>query len=259
LNLGLRGKRALVTASTAGIGLAIARSLATEGASVWINGRTQTRVDTALSELDGQVQGVAADLSTAEGCNKIFEALPDIDILVNNLGIFEMRPFLEIKDEEWVQTFNVNVLSGIRITRRYLPGMLQRRWGRLLFISSDSGIQVPPEAVHYGVSKAAQFALARGIAETIPDSGVTVNSLIPGPTDSEQIGNLVETFSKQLGVSTDQFKKDLTSSGGHSNLIRRFAKAEEVAAMATYLCSEVASATTGSPIRVDGGVLRSAF
>jgi NAD(P)-dependent dehydrogenase (short-subunit alcohol dehydrogenase family) len=259
LNLGLRGKRALVTASTAGIGFAIARSLATEGASVWINGRTQTRVDAALGELDGQVQGVAADLSTAEGCNKIFEALPDLDILVNNLGIFEMRPFLEIKDEEWVQTFNVNVLSGIRITRRYLPGMLQRRWGRLLFISSDSGIQVPPEAVHYGVSKAAQFALVRGIAETIPDSGVTVNSLIPGPTDSEQIGNLVETFSKELGVTTDQFKKDLTSSGGHSNLIRRFAKAEEVAAMATYLCSEVASATTGSPIRVDGGVLRSAF
>jgi len=137
--------------------------------------------------------------------------------------------------------------------------MLQHKWGRILFISSDSGIQVPPEAVHYSVSKAAQFALVRGIAETIPSSGVTVNSLIPGPTESEQIGNLVEILSKQLGVSTDKFKEDLTGSGGHSNLIRRFAKAEEVASMAAYLCSEAASATTGSPIRVDGGVLRSAF
>lgn len=259
MDLGLRGKRALVTASTAGIGLAIAKALASEGAAVWINGRTQDRVDVALGQIPGQARGIAADLSTAEGCRRLCEALADIDILVNNLGVYEARPFLEISDEEWLQTFQTNVLGGVRATRHYLPGMTRRRWGRVLFITSDSGIQVPGDAVHYGVTKAAAFALARGIAETIPESGVTVNSLVPGATDSELINNLVEAVAGRLGVSTDEVKRDFATSSGHANLRRRFATAKEVAAMAAYLCSELASATTGSPVRVDGGTLRSAF
>jgi NAD(P)-dependent dehydrogenase (short-subunit alcohol dehydrogenase family) len=259
MNLGLYNKRALVTASTAGIGFAIARSFAAEGAAVWINGRTQKRVDAAIQELGGRVQGVAADLSTAEGCEKLFAGLPDIDILVNNLGIFQIRPFLEISDEEWLQAFQSNVLSGIRVIRRYLPGMLERRWGRILFITSEAGIQIPSDAVHYGVTKAAEFALARGIAETIPESGVTVNSLLPGLTESEVVNSLVDKHAQQLGVSNEAYKRDFATNSCHANLIRRFAKAEEVAHMATYLCSELASVTTGSPIRADGGTLRSAF
>ncbi len=259
MDLGLQGKRALVTASTAGIGLAIARSLALEGATVWVNGRTQERVDAALRQLDGDVRGSAADLSTAEGCARLFATVEQVDVVVNNLGVFEMVPFLAATDEQWLQTFQTNVLSGVRVTRNYLPGMLERGWGRLVFVTSDSGVQVAPDAIPYGVSKAAVSALARGVAESVPGSGVTVNSLVPGPTDSEGIGQLAELFAGQLGVSVADFKHDFITNGGHANLVRRFTRTDEVAAMATYLCSEAASATTGSPVRVDGGVLRGAF
>lgn len=259
MDLGLKGKRALVTGSTAGIGLAIAKQLAAEGATVWINGRTQERVDAALKQVAGDVRGIAADLSTAEGTPKLFAELPQVDVLVNNLGIFETKPFLEIDDAEWMRFLDTNVLSGVRITRQYLPGMLERKWGRVLFVSSESGVQIPPEMVHYGVTKAAQIALARGIAETIPESGVTVNSLLPGPTESEGVTAMMEKIAKEKGISTEEVEKSFIAEARPSSLIKRFATVEEVAAMAVYLCSEQASGTNGSPVRVDGGVVKSAW
>jgi len=259
MDLGLRGKRALVTGSTAGIGLAIAKQLAAEGASVWVNGRTQERVDAALNEVSGDAQGVAADLSTAEGAATLFDTVDEIDILVNNLGIFELKPFLEIEDEEWLRFLQANVLSGARVTRHYLPGMLEKKWGRVLFVSSESGIQIPAEMVHYGVTKAAQIALARGIAETIPGSGVTVNSLLPGPTESEGVTAMIAKISKEQGITPEEVEAGFIKNARPSSLIQRLAKVEEVAAMAVYLCSEQASATNGSPVRVDGGVVKTAY
>jgi len=259
MDLGLKGKRALVTGSTAGIGLAIAKRLAAEGASVWVNGRTQDRVDAALKEVSGDAQGVAADLSTAEGAAILFDTVDQIDILVNNLGIFELKPFLEIEDEEWIRFLQANVLSGVRVTRHYLPGMVERTWGRVLFVSSESGIHIPAEMVHYGVTKAAQIALARGIAESIPGSGVTVNSLLPGPTESEGVTAMIAKISKEQGITPEEVEAGFIRNARPSSLIKRLAKVEEVAAMAVYLCSEPASATTGSPVRVDGGVVKTAY
>lgn len=259
MDLGLKGKRALVTGSTAGIGLAIAKGLAAEGATVWINGRTQERVDAALKQISGDVHGIAADLSTAEGTPKLFAELPQVDVLVNNLGIFETKPFLEIDDAEWMRFLDTNVLSGVRVTRHYLPGMLERKWGRVLFVSSESGVQIPQEMVHYGVTKAAQIALARGIAETIPASGVTVNSLLPGPTESEGVTAMMEKIAKEKGITVEQVEKQFIATDRPSSLNKRLAKVEEVAAMAVYLCSEQASGTNGSPVRVDGGVVKSAW
>lgn len=259
MDLGLRGKRALVTGSTAGIGLAIAKSLASEGATVWINGRTQERVDAAMSQVQGDLHGVVADLSDSAGCAKLFGVVEEIDILINNLGIFENKPFLEIEDDDWLRFLQTNVLSGVRVTRHYLPAMLKRKWGRVLFISSESGVQIPEEMVHYGVTKAAQIALARGVAETIPGSGVTVNSLLPGPTDSEGVSTLINKSAKKKGINTEEVEREFIANVRPSSLIKRLAKVEEVAAMATYLCSELASATNGSPVRVDGGVVKSAY
>ncbi|RRA48172.1 SDR family NAD(P)-dependent oxidoreductase [Acidipila sp. EB88] len=259
MDLGLRGKRALVTGSTAGIGLAIVKALAAEGATVWINGRTQERVDAALKEVQGEARGVVANLSQAAGCDTLFAAVEEIDILVNNLGIFENKPFLDIDDADWLRFLETNVLSGVRVTRHYLPAMLKQQWGRILFISSESGVQIPEEMVHYGVTKAAQIARARGIAETIPASGVTVNSLLPGPTESEGVSTLIAKTAKQKGISTDQVESEFIRDVRPSSLIKRLAKVEEVAAMAAYLCSEQASATNGAPIRVDGGVVKSAY
>lgn len=259
MDLGLKGKRALVTGSTAGIGLAIAKALAAEGATVWINGRTQDRVDAALRQMQGEVHGVAADLSTAEGTPALFAAVPHIDILVNNLGIFETKPFLEIKDDEWLRFLQANVLSGVRVTRHYLPGMLERSWGRVLFISSESGVQIPQEMVHYGVTKAAQIALARGIAETIPASGVTVNSLLPGPTESEGVSAMFDKIARERNISKEEAERDFIKTERPTSLNKRLAKVEEVAAMAVYLCSEQASGTNGAPVRVDGGVVKSAW
>ncbi|HEY9138150.1 MAG TPA: SDR family oxidoreductase, partial [Terriglobus sp.] len=200
-----------------------------------------------------------ADLSTAEGTPALFQALPNVDVLVNNLGIFETKPFLEIDDAEWMRFLDTNVLSGVRITRQYLPGMLERKWGRVLFVSSESGVQIPEEMVHYGVTKAAQIALARGIAETIPASGVTVNSLLPGPTESEGVTAMVEKIARDKGISAQEVEKGFIAESRSSSLIKRFATVDEVASMAVYLCSEQASATTGSPVRVDGGVVKSAW
>jgi NAD(P)-dependent dehydrogenase (short-subunit alcohol dehydrogenase family) len=257
MDLGLKGKRALVTGSTAGIGFAIAKLLAREGAFVYVNGRTQARVEKAVGEIEGKVDGVAADLATEQGAQTLFSWIKDVDIVVNNLGIFEVKPFLEIDDAEWRRFFEANVLSGIRVTRQYLPHMLQKKWGRVIFISSESALQIPAEMVHYGMTKTAQLAVARGIAESLPASGVTVNSVLAGPTESEGVSSFLTGMARQQHKSEEELTRDFFEHARPSSLIKRFATTEEVAAMVVYLCSEAASATTGSAIRVDGGVVRS--
>lgn len=257
MDLGLKGKRALVTGSTAGIGFAIAKLLAREGAFVYVNGRTEARVEKAASEIEGKVEGMAADLATEKGAEALFAQVKDIDILVNNLGIFEVRPFLEIDDAEWRRFFETNVLSGVRITRHYLRHMLEKKWGRVIFISSESGLQIPAEMVHYGMTKTAQLAVARGIAESFPASGVTVNSVLAGPTESEGVSTFLNDLARQNGRRKEEITRDFFEHGRPSSLIKRFATTEEVAAMVVYLCSEAASATTGASVRVEGGVVRS--
>jgi NAD(P)-dependent dehydrogenase (short-subunit alcohol dehydrogenase family) len=257
MDLGLRNKRALVTGSTAGIGFAIAKLLAREGAFVYVNGRTEERVNRAVSEIEGKVDGVAADLTTKEGSEKLFARVKDLDIVVNNLGIFEAAPFLEIPDSEWMRFFEANVLSGVRVTRHYLPAMLERKWGRVIFVSSESALQIPAEMVHYGVTKTAQIAVARGIAESFPASGVTVNSVLVGPTESEGVSTFVEGLASQQGKSKEDIARDFFEHMRPTSLLKRFETPEEVAAMVVFLCSEAASATTGSAIRVDGGVVKS--
>jgi NAD(P)-dependent dehydrogenase (short-subunit alcohol dehydrogenase family) len=257
MDLGLRNKRALVTGSTAGIGFAIAKLLAREGAFIYVNGRTEERVKKAVSEIEGKVDGIAADLTTKEGNEQLFARVKDLDIVVNNLGIFEAMPFLEIPDSEWMRFFEANVLSGIRVTRNYLPAMLRKKWGRVVFISSESGLQIPPEMVHYGVTKTAQIAVARGIAESFPASGVTVNSVLVGPTESEGVSTFVEGLANQQGKSKEDVTRDFFEHMRPTSLLKRFETPEEVAAMVAFLCSEAASATTGSAIRVDGGVVKS--
>jgi NAD(P)-dependent dehydrogenase (short-subunit alcohol dehydrogenase family) len=262
MDLHLTGKTALVSGSTAGIGLAIASGLAVEGATIYVNGRTQARVDQAVEHVrslkpKGTVQGIAADLGTAEGCVELFSQLPKVDILVNNLGIFEAKPFARISDEDWRRFFEVNVLSGVRLSRHYLPSMLKNNWGRILFISSESAVQIPVEMVHYGMTKTAQLAVARGLAESVAGTGVTVNSVLAGPTRSEGVSTFVGDLAAQRGVDQAQVEKEFFESVRPSSLIKRFATTEEVASMVVYLAGEQSSATTGSALRVDGGVVRS--
>ena len=257
MDLKLSGKRALVTGSTAGIGFSIARLLAREGAFVYVNGRTEERVKKAVAGIEGKVDGVAADLTTEQGAEKLFSRVEKLDVLVNNLGIFEAKPFLEIEDGEWRRFFEANVLSGIRMTRHYLPHMLEQKWGRILFISSESALQIPAEMVHYGMTKTAQLAVARGVAESFPGSGVTVNSVLAGPTNSEGVATFVEGLAKQQGKTKEEVEREFFERTRPSSLIKRFATTDEVAAMVVYLCSEAASATTGASLRVDGGVVRS--
>ncbi len=258
MDLGLGGKVALVTGSTAGIGFAIARQLAREGAIVYVNGRTKERVDRAVREIGSpNARGIAADVSTRAGVESLFAQVPRLDVLVNNFGIFDIKPVLEIQDEEWIRFFEANVLSGVRLARRYMPDMLARKWGRIIFISSESGVQVPAEMVHYGVSKTAQIAVARGLAESFPSSGVTVNSVLVGPTDSEGVGTFLESMAREAGTSKKEVADGFFATARPSSLLKRFATTDESASMVTYLCSEAASATTGSSLRVDGGVIRS--
>ena len=256
MDLGLKGKRALVTGSTAGIGLAVARQLAREGAFVYVNGRTEDRVRKALAEIEGKADGIAADLGTAAGAQNLFQHIKDLDIVINNLGIFEPRPFLEIGDADWMRFFEVNVLSGVRMARHYLPRMLERRWGRIIFVSSESALQIPAEMVHYGVTKTAQLAVARGIAESFPASGVTVNSVLAGPTSSEGVSTFIGELARHHGKSREEMEHEFFEHARPTSLLKRFATTDEVAAMIVYLCSEAASATTGSAVRVDGGVVR---
>jgi NAD(P)-dependent dehydrogenase (short-subunit alcohol dehydrogenase family) len=261
MDLKLRGKRALVSGSTAGIGLAIARGLAAEGVSVIVNGRTEARVEAAVRSIlaenpDAAVVGFAADLATAEGAESLRLAQPDVDILINNLGIFEPRPFLEISDADWVRFFEANVLSGARLSRIYLPGMLERNWGRIVFISSESGVQIPAEMIHYGMTKTAQLAVARGIAEITAGTGVTVNSVLPGPTRSEGVATFLVEMAKAQGKEVSEVEADFFANVRPSSLLKRFATVEEVATMVTYVSSPLASATNGAALRVDGGVIR---
>jgi NAD(P)-dependent dehydrogenase (short-subunit alcohol dehydrogenase family) len=256
MNLQLEGKRALVTGSTAGIGFAIAEALANEGASVIVNGRTQKRVDEAVAKLNGKVEGVAADLGTAEGAAKVFGSYPEVDILVNNLGIFEVRQFEDIDDADWRRFFEVNVLSGVRMCRQYLPGMKQRNWGRIIFISSESGVQIPTEMIHYGMTKTAQIAVARGIAETTKGTNVTVNTVLPGPTASEGVGNFVKSMAAAQKTDAATVERDFFKSVRPSSLLQRFARTDEVAALVAFVASPLSSATNGAALRVDGGVVQ---
>lgn len=261
MDLGLRGKSALVTGSTAGIGLATALALAREGARVILNGRTQPRVDDAIAHIrrevaDAAVEGIALDLSAGDGCRELVERLPEVDILVNNLGIFEPKPFEDIPDDDWLRFFETNVMSGVRLSRHYAAGMRARQWGRIVFVSSESGLQIPAEMVHYGVTKTAQLAVARGLAETLVGSGVTVNSVLPGPTASEGVAGFVADLARTRGVDAATVEREFFATARPSSLLQRFATPDEVAAMIAYVCSERASATTGAALRVDGGVVR---
>ena len=263
MDLQLRGKRALVSGSTAGIGLAIAKGLSAEGARVIVNGREQASVDRARAEITAataaDVDGYAGDLAQASVATALAKAFPDVDILINNLGIFDPKPFEEIPDADWVRFFEVNVLSGVRLSRLYLPRMREKDWGRIIFISSESGIQIPSEMVHYGMTKTAQIAVARGIAESVAGTGITVNSVLPGPTRSRGVGDFVAAMAAQGGKPTQQVEAEFFEKVRPSSLFKRFATIEEVASLVTYLSSPLASATTGSALRVDGGVVRSAF
>jgi NAD(P)-dependent dehydrogenase (short-subunit alcohol dehydrogenase family) len=262
MDLQLRNKKALVTGSTAGIGFAIASLLAEEGASVIVNGRSQGRVEEAVQRIrkerkNAQVMGMAADLGTKEGVDMLIRELPLVDILVNNLGIFEPKPFAEITDEDWLRFFEVNVLSGVRLSRFYLPRMLQKNWGRIVFISSESAINTPAEMIHYGMTKTAQLSLSRGLAELTAGTGVTVNSVLPGPTRSEGVEGFLQDLAKGQGTDQARVEAEFFRTVRPSSLLKRFETPEEVAAMVAYVCSPRASATNGTALRVDGGVVRS--
>lgn len=266
MDLQLHGKHALVTGSTAGIGYAIARTLAAEGVRVTINGRSAAGVEAALQRLRAElstasVQGVAADASTAEGCAQLITRAtadaPPVDILVNNLGIFDPKPFEDIPDADWLRFFDTNVMSGVRLSRAVLPGMKARDWGRIVFISSESGICPPAEMVHYGMTKSAQLSVARGLAETCAGTGVTVNSVLPGPTLTEGAKGFFDTLATQQGISFEEATRRFFAEARPTSLLRRFIRPEEVAAMVAHVCSPLAAATTGAALRVDGGVVRS--
>ena len=257
----LSGKRAIVTGSTAGIGFAIASGLAQSGAAVVINGRSQSGVDAGVGKLAKQfprvqVAGVAADLATASGAAAFLARAGDADILVNNLGIFEPKPFAEITDDDWHRFFDTNVLSGIRMSRHVLPGMVQRGWGRVVFISSESGLNIPVEMIHYGMTKTAQLAVSRGLAESVAGTGVTVNAVLPGPTRSDGVGDFFAKLAREQGVSQAEMEQQFIARQRPTSLLRRLATVEEVANMVVYVCSPQASATSGAALRVDGGVVR---
>ncbi len=261
MDLKLEGKTALVTGSTAGIGFAIARMLAREGALVHVNGRTQARVDAAIeairSDVPGaKVNGVAGDFSTSAAAEIIAGALPAVDVLVNNVGIFEVKQFAEITDSDWFRFFEVNVMSGVRLSRHYLPGMLEKNWGRIIFISSESAVQIPVEMVHYGMTKTAQVAVARGIAEGIAGTGVTVNSILAGPTESEGVGTFLASMARQQKKSTEEIEQEFFARARPTSLLKRFATPDEVAALVAYVAGEPSSAINGAALRVDGGVVR---
>ncbi|PYU83004.1 MAG: oxidoreductase [Acidobacteria bacterium] len=260
MDLKLTGKIALVTGSTAGIGFAIAKSLASEGAHVYVNGRTQVRVNAAVagirsSAASTKVDGITADFSGLAGAEAVIAKLPAVDVLVNNVGIFEPKPFAEIPDAGY-RFFEINVMSGVRLSRHYLAGMLKRNWGRILFISSESGVQIPAEMVHYGMTKTAQIAVARGIAESVAGTGVTINTILAGPTESEGVSGFVEAMAKQQNKSKKEMENDFFEHARPSSLLKRFATVDEVAAMATYVAGQLSSATNGAALRVDGGVVR---
>ncbi|MEY2560486.1 MAG: hypothetical protein QOG51_901 [Verrucomicrobiota bacterium] len=264
MDLQLAGKLALVSGSTAGIGFAIANALAHEGARVIVNGRSDERVRSAIERIraqnpNAQLEPWAADLGGAAGAEEALRRFPEVDVLVNNLGIFEPKPFEEIPDADWLRFFEINVMSGVRLSRAYLPRMKEHNWGRIIFISSESGLQIPAEMIHYGVTKTAQIAVARGIAETCAGTGVTCNAVLPGPTASEGVNEFVGSLAQQAGQTRDQVEKEFFEKARPSSLLKRFATPDEVAAMVVFVCSPLSSATNGAALRVDGGVVRSPF
>lgn len=262
MDLQLKGKTALVTGSSIGIGYAIAELLAREGAAVVINGRSADRVTQAMQQIRASnpaailIDGTA-DLSNQQDRDALFGRVPSVDILVNNVGIYDAKPFADISDEEWQHMFDVNVMSGVRLSRHYLPAMLNKNWGRIIFISSESGLQIPGDMLHYAMSKTAQLAIARGLAETTAGTNVTVNSVLPGPTSSEGVLQFVADLGKEQSKTPEQIEAEFFTSVRPSSLIKRFATPEEVANMVAFLCSPLASATNGAAVRVDGGIVRS--
>jgi NAD(P)-dependent dehydrogenase (short-subunit alcohol dehydrogenase family) len=261
MKIDLSGKTALVTGSTSGIGHAIAKGLAAAGASVVVNGRTQAKADAAVTALaravpDSKVRGIAADVSTAAGCKALVAALPDVDILINNAGIFEPKDFFDIPDEDWTRFFEVNVMSGVRLSRAYLPGMLKRNWGRIVFISSESALNIPKEMIHYGVTKTAQLAVSRGLAELTRGTAVTVNSVLPGPTMSEGVETFVRDLAKQNGQSVEEAASKFVKQFRPTSLLQRFASVDEIANMVVYVSSKEASATNGAALRAEGGIVQ---
>jgi len=262
MRIELNNKTAIVTGSTAGIGLAIASGLAHAGAQIIVTGRTQQRVDNAISIITtdvpgAKVSGFAGDLGTSKGAQELINFVAEADILVNNLGIFEPKTFFDIPDEDWLRFFEVNVLSGIRLARHYALGMAKRGWGRIQFISSESGVQIPAEMVHYGTTKTAQLAVSRGLAESLAGTGVTVNAILPGPTRSEGVGDFFGKIAAEKGISQEEVERDFIATHRPTSLIKRLASVDEVANLSVYLASEQASVTTGAAVRVDGGVVRS--
>tara|TARA_R110000796_G_scaffold141407_1_gene257737 strand:- start:33718 stop:34512 length:795 start_codon:yes stop_codon:yes gene_type:complete len=258
----LTGKTAIVTGSTAGIGFAIAQGLAASGARVVINGRKQASVDAALKQLKealpkAQVRGVAADLSTLEGLTQLQAAEPKADILVNNLGIYGQKDFFETSDELWQEFFDVNVLSGVRVSRAYVPAMVDQGWGRVVFISSESGLNIPSDMIHYGFTKSANLSIARGLAKRLAGTGVTVNAVLPGPTMSEGVAEMLKPMAEEKGISMQEAGDKFVKAKRPSSIIQRIASTEEVANMVVYACSLQASATTGAALRVEGGIVDS--
>jgi len=261
MKIDLSGKTALVTGSTAGIGHAIARGLAQAGATVAVNGRTKAKVDAAIAAIAkavpaAKVHGVAADVSTAAGCKTLVAALPDVHILINNAGIFEPKGFFDIADDDWSRFFEVNVMSGVRLSRAYMPAMLKRNWGRIVFISSESALNIPREMIHYGMTKTAQLAVSRGLAEMTRGTAVTVNSVLPGPTMSEGVEAFVKELAKQNGQSVEEAASLFVKQHRPTSLLQRFASVEEIANMVVYVSSKESSATNGAALRAEGGIIQ---
>ena len=262
MKIDLKGKTALVTGSTSGIGHAIASGLAAAGADVVVNGRGQAKVDAAVIAMakavpGTRIRGIAADVSTAAGCKTLAAALPEVDILINNAGIFEPKGFFDIPDDDWSRFFEVNVMSGVRLARVYLPGMLKRNWGRIVFISSESALNIPKEMIHYGMTKTAQLAVSRGLAEMTRGTAVTVNAVLPGPTMSEGVEAFVNELAKQNGKSLEQAAAQFVKQHRPTSLLQRFAAPEEIANMVVYVASKEASATNGASLRAEGGIVNS--
>ena len=262
MDLQLGGKTALISGSTKGIGFAIADLLAREGARVILNGRTEDAVREARREIlekkkEAKVEGFAADLATAAGCQAIAKRFPEVDILVNNLGIFERKAFEELADEDWQRYFDINVMSGVRLTRAYLPGMKRRNWGRVVFVSSESAIQIPDNMIHYGMTKTAQLAISRGLAESCVGTQVTVNAVLPGPTLTE--GNKAAIAKRAPGRPFPEVEREFFEKIRPSSLLKRYAQPDEVAPLVAYLCSPLSSATNGAALRCEGGVVRACF
>ena len=260
MKIDLSGKTALVTGSTAGIGFAIAQGLAQAGAAVIVNGRSQQAVDGAIARIaaaapGAKLRGVAADVGTAAGCAKLLKAEPAADILVNNVGIFGPKDFFEIPDEEWQRFFDINVMSGVRLARAYMTGMERKQWGRVVFLSSESGLNIPADMIHYGFTKTAYLSIARGLAKRMAGTGVTVNAVLPGPTQSEGVTEMLKPAATKAGQSIAEAGVAFVKAHRPSSIIGRLAQPEEVANMVVYVCSPQASATTGAALRVDGGVV----